>query len=142
MKIRYLLTLMILTSVVSSASADEDIYGVWKPTTYLNAGKELPVQGIMIITPEYFVANTTFDFDEDGVPEANANSGPITIEDGVIKLTQWMQLHWRVNSTDENFLRINVPEDIQYTIEDDRLVFHFSTGNKYISERMGAQVPN
>lgn len=142
MKIRHIAFLMILTSMISSVSADEDIYGVWEPTTYLNAGKELPVRGIMIITPEYFVANTTFDFDEDGVLEANANSGPITVEDGVIKLNQWMQLHWRTNVPDENFLRINVPEDIKYTIEGDRLIFHFVTGNKYISKRVGAKVSN
>ena len=70
----------------------------------------------------------------------------MTVEDGVIKLMQWMQLHWRPkegsgnfsnpNNPVGNFLRIDIPEEIHYTIEGDKLIFHFPSGNKYISQRV------
>ena len=97
------------------------------------------------MTPGYFVSNVTFDIEGDGILEGNANSGPMTVENGVIKLTQWMQLHWRPGkeadfsnpvNPDGNFLRIDIPEDINYTIEGDKLIFHFPSGNKFISIRV------
>lgn len=126
---------LLFISTASLAHADDDLYGVWKPTTYKIDGKDHPIKGIMIITPNYFVANTTFDLNEDGILEANANSGPLTIENGTIKVNQWMQLHWRQDDPAENYLRVNVPEDINYTIDGNQLIFHFPTENKYISER-------
>ena len=116
--------------------SDDDLYGAWSPLKYNIGGEAVPLRGIMIITPNYFVGNTTFDTDGDGVFEANANSGPITVENGVIKMIQWMQLHWRENDPEEHFLRIDIPEDIVYSVEGDRLIFHFPSGNKYISERV------
>ena len=122
--------------MVPSVYSDDDLYGVWSPFEYNLGGEAVSLRGIMIITPNYFVGNTTFDADGDGVIEANANSGPITIENGVIKMIQWMQLHWRENDPEEHYLGIDIPEDIVYTVEGDRLIFHFPSGNKYISERV------
>jgi len=118
------------------AQTDERLYGTWRPVTYEIAGQSTPVNGLMVITKKYFIGNITFDQDGDGVLEANANCGPITVEDGKINIVQWMQLHWRENDPEGNFLREGSPEEINYSIEDDRLVFHFPSGNRYISERL------
>ena len=88
---------MLYILLVPWGYADEALYGAWSPLEYNIGGESVPLRGIMIITPHYFVGNTTFDADGDGVLEANANSGPITVENGVIKMLQWMQLHWREN---------------------------------------------
>jgi hypothetical protein len=112
-----------------------DLYGVWETTEYNIGGTKLPLKGLMIITPDYFIGTTIFDSDGDGKLDANANSGPIAVEDGTIKLLQWMQLHWR-SGGEGHFLKEDVPEDINYTIEENRLIFHFPSGNKYISERL------
>ena len=120
---------------VFNVYSDDALYGTWNPIEYNIGGEVTALRGIMIITSDYFVGNTTFDADGDGILEANANSGPITIENGVIKMIQWMQLHWREKEPEGHFLRIDIPEDINYTVEGDRLIFHFPSGNKYISER-------
>ncbi len=136
MKLNYFCKFTLLFLTMSIAHADDDLYGVWEPIEYNIAGEALPLRGVMIITPGYFVGNTTFDIEGDGVLEANANSGPITVENGVIKLMQWMQLHWRVNDHEGHFLREDIPEEIHYTISEDRLFFHFPSGNTYISQRL------
>ena len=120
----------------AKAQTDERLYGTWHPVTYEVAGRPTPVEGLMVITKGYFIGNITFDQDGDGVLEANANCGPISVEDGRIKIVQWMQLHWRENDPEGNFLAEGVPEEVEYTIEDERLVFHFPSGNRYISERL------
>lgn len=132
--------------VSAAANCDENLYGTWEPLEYKMGEDSLPLRGVMVITPGYFVGNTTFDIEGDGVLEANANSGPITVEDGKMHLIQWMQLHWRGLeaapdfSNPENpqgtFLRIDIPEEIVYTIDDDYLIFHFPSGNQYISKRL------
>ena len=116
--------------------ADDAVYGVWKTLKYDIGDEAIPLKGLMIIAPGYFIGNTIFDVDGDGKPDANANSGPITIKDGKIKITQWMQLHWR-SGKEGHFLKENIPEDIDYTVEGNRLIFHFPSGNRYISERLG-----
>ena len=119
-----------------NAYADEQLYGTWRPVTYEIDGKITPLKGLMIITEGYFIGNVTFDKEGDGVLEANANAGPITVGNGTIKIIQWMQLHWRENSPADNFLNEDTTEEIKYTIEDQKLIFHFPTGNRYISERL------
>ncbi len=131
------LTLFALLCVCRPSFADEQLYGVWKTVEYQIGSTILPLEGLMIITPKYFISNTVFDADGDGHPDANANSGPITIEDGKIKLLQWMQLHWRSDGKG-HFLNTGIPEDIVYTVDGCRLIFHFPTGNKYISERLSS----
>lgn len=121
---------------VQDAGDQEDIYGVWRTTEYRIAGKEVQLNGLMIIEPGFLIANTTFDSNGDGILEANANSGPMVIDDGRIKLLQWMQLHWRPTQPAENFLRENVAEEIPYEIKGDRLIFNFPSGNSYTSERI------
>jgi hypothetical protein len=138
--------LMLGLLATSAVHGDDELYGTWKPVEYQMGENSMPLRGVMIITPGYFVGNTTFDVEGDGILEANANSGPITVENGKIVLMQWMQLHWRPNepeadfSNPENpqgtFLRTDIPEVIEYTVEGDQLVFHFPSGNKYISKRL------
>lgn len=135
MKQKITAVFMLFFILISAAHSDEDLYGTWIPLQYNLGDKVLDLRGIMIITPNYLVANTTFDTDGDGVLEANANSGPIIVENNTIKLNQWMQLHWRQKDLEGNFLRVDIPEDIIYSIEGDRLIFNFPSGNKYISER-------
>lgn len=133
--LRFGLWALLLVCSAAFGSDEEMPYGVWKTTEYHIDGTVLPLDGLMIITPGYFIGNTTFDADGDGELDANANSGPITVEDGKIRLLQWMQLHWR-SSGDGHFLKEDVPEDINYSVEDNRLIFHFPSGNKYVSVRL------
>ena len=135
------IVLLIITTIfaITPVYGDERVYGVWNTVEYNIAGSVVPMKGLMIITPGYFISNTVFDADGDGKPDANANSGSITIEDGKIKMQQWMQLHWRSNGED-HFLKEDIPEDINYTVEDNRLIFHFPSGNAYISERLSGFV--
>ncbi|MFT5351373.1 MAG: hypothetical protein ACI909_000936 [Planctomycetota bacterium] len=135
MRLQIISILLFFVLLVPVAHSDDDLYGTWGPSEYIVNGKLTPLRGIMIITPDYFVGNTIFDADGDGEPDANANSGPIVVVNGTIKLQQWMQLHWRSNG-EGHFLKEDVPEDIKYTIEENRLIFHFPSGNKYISERL------
>lgn len=120
---------------VTPNESDNPLYGVWETVEYNIVGTPVPLKGIMIITPGWFVGNVTFDADGDGIQDANANSGPIVVEGNVIKLMQWMQLHWR-SAGNDHFLKEGVPEDINFTIEGNRLIFHFPSGNRYISERL------
>lgn len=136
MKLKTICAFVLLALVAPVGQADEDLYGVWSPVEYVIGDKVYPLRGLMIFTPNYFVANTTFDLDEDGVLEANANSGSLTVENGTLKLDQWMQLHWREHEPEGHFLRVDVPENIDYTIEGDQLIFHFPSGNRYISKRL------
>jgi len=119
----------------TAASPTEALYGVWEPIEYRVAGETIPLRGLMIVTPGYFAGKTTFDMDGDGARDANANAGPIEIRDGTIHLQQWMQLHWR-SAGDGSFLKEDVPEDIPYEIDGDRLTFHFPSGNSYLSRRL------
>lgn len=140
-KAGFLLGLVLISTVVRAGDHDSRLYGTWRVTTYVIDGKSHPVDGLMIITPDYFMANTIFDLDKDGVPEANANSGPYVIEDNKIVLNQKMQLHWRPKNGAENFLRREIPEEIPYHFQDDKLVFRFPSGNGYLSTRIGGNIP-
>ncbi|MEJ8567941.1 hypothetical protein [Elongatibacter sediminis] len=116
-------------------ASDPELYGVWEPIEYVVDGTVTPLRGAMIVTPGYLVANAIYDGDGDGVLEANATSGPITVANNTITYMQWVQLHYRP-SGEGNELHENVEYDINYTIEDDRLIFHFPSGNRYISKRL------
>lgn len=133
--IKCLYLLCLISFLSNTAYADERVYGVWKTIEYNVGSKVVPLKGLMIIVPGYFIGNTLFESDGDGQLDANANSGPITIENGTIRMLQEMQLHWRSNG-EGHFLKEDIPEDINYTVEGDRLIFHFPSGNKYISERL------
>ena len=94
------------------------------------------MDGLMIFTPSYFSANSIWTTN-DGVVDANANSGPYFAENGNIIFSQWMQLHMRQGNTDESFLRTGIDEGSTYRFEsDDRLIIQFPTGNFYVLDRL------
>ena len=135
----FTLLLLICLSSTAFAKQDNPLYGVWKPITYTVQGVEYPLSGVMIITPGYMSANTIFKFSEDSPGDANANAGPYKLEGNKMILDQWMQLHWRPLHRDnpkEHFLSQGVIEEIPFVIEENRLIFSFPSGNKYISERL------
>lgn len=117
-------------------TSDDRLYGTWQTTHYNINGTDHDMKGLMIITPTYFIANTIFNIGDQTAPSANANSGPYVIEDGKIVITQWMQLHWRPNDENENFLTQGVVEEIPYRFEDGNLIFFFPSGNRYVSRRL------
>jgi hypothetical protein len=123
-------------AIAAADESDERLYGTWRTVEYTLGGRAVPLRGLMIITPRYIVGNTIFDEDGDGTPEANANAGSIEVAGGVIRILQWMQLHWRPNEPQAHFLREDVIEEIPYAIEGGRLIFRFPSGNRYVSERL------
>lgn len=118
------------------AESDARLHGTWRTVSYTVQGTVHEMNGLMIITPDYFMANTTFDIDGDGRVDGNANSGPYRTRDGKIVLTHWMQLHWRPADADGNFLSVGDVEAIPYRLEDGKLIFAFPSGNFYTSERL------
>lgn len=117
-------------------TSDVRLHGTWQTTHYNIDGKDYDMEGLMIITPGYFLGNTIYSIEGQAAPNANVNSGPYVIEDGKIVITQWMQLHWRPNDENENFLTQGVVEEIPYRFEDGNLIFFFPSGNRYVSRRL------
>jgi hypothetical protein len=117
-------------------TSDDRLYGTWQTTQYNLNGTDHDMDGLMIITPSYFMGNTIFNIEEHAAPSANANSGPYVIKDGKIVITQWMQLHWRPDDEKENYLTQGVVEKIPYRFEDGNLIFFFPSGNRYVSHRL------
>lgn len=111
------------------------LQGVWRPSTYVINDENLPLDGVMVITPRYLVANTTFR-SASGDVDANANSGSYYLEDGHIVMNQWMQLHYRPKNQAETFLAEDVIERIRYELRGDTLTFLFPSGNRYILHRL------
>lgn len=133
--------LILAVFLAPSASADQHdaLQGTWKPVSYIVDGVEYPLSGLMIITPGYLSANTLFKLSDESPGDANANAGPYELHGDKIIMNQWMQLHWRPQHEDDpeqHFLAQDVPEEIPYRVEGDRLIFHFPSGNKYISQRL------
>lgn len=126
----------VVTLAGEGNTSDDRLYGTWQTTHYYINGTDHDVTGLMIITPTYFIGNTIFNIEDQAAPSANANSGPYVIEDGKIVITQWMQLHWRPNDENENFLTQGVVEEIPYRFEDGNLIFFFPSGNRYVSRRL------
>lgn len=125
-----------LIGACDNKSEDSEMpYGVWRATFYEIEGVQHKQDGLIIITPDFLMSNTIFDADGDIYPDANANSGPIKIEDDVIVMEQWMQLHWRTADDEGNFLTQGVVERIPYKVEGDLLIFEFPSGNRYTSTR-------
>jgi hypothetical protein len=123
--------------ITSTVAVDKRLIGTWKPVSYTINGVKHDMRGLMIITPQYFMANTVFESSPGVWKGANANSGPYTLDGSNIVLTQWMQLHYRgehVQDPKETFLTEGVVEKINYTIENGNLVFNFPSGNHYVSE--------
>ena len=132
-----LIALSLFFILVGSVQAtDRRLYGSWKTSTYTLQGVDIPMDGLMIFTPSYFSANTIWS-GQDGVVDANANSGPYFAEDGKIIFSQWMQLHVRHGDQDESFLRTGIDEPSTYRFEtNDRLIIQFPTGNFYLLDRL------
>lgn len=140
MSIRLLL-IILSTSTLSACEAQQSIdpdspFGVWRASVYELDGVEHQQDGLIIVTPDYLMSNTIFQADNDDIPDGNANSGPISFDGDVIVMEQWMQLHWRTEDTGGNFLTQGVVERIPYIVEGDSLIFHFPSGNRYISKRL------
>jgi len=131
-----LATALVILAASTCNAEDQRLYGAWKPLLYSVQGVDHPMDGLIIITPKYFSANTFFSLSENSGGDANANAGPYEVVNGKIVVTQWMQLHWRPGSMDDSFLNHYAVEEIPYEIENDRLIFSFPSGNKYVSERL------
>lgn len=127
---------MVVALADGGETTDVRLYGTWQTTSYNVQGEDYEMDGLMIITPKYFVGNTIYSIEGQSAPNANANSGPYVIKDGKIFITQWMQLHWRPDDEKENYLTQGVVEEIPYRFEDGNLVFFFPSGNKYVSHRL------
>ena len=125
-----------VTQAGEGNTSDERLYGTWQTTHYNINGTDHDMEGLMIITPTYFIGNTIYNIEGQAAPNANANSGPYVIEDGKIVITQWMQLHWRPQDEKENYLTQGVVEEIPYRFEDGNLIFFFPSGNSYVSRRL------
>lgn len=144
--VRVLLLLVITLTQACSTRAeiikDESIQGVWKPIIYEFGGVEYPIEeGLMVITPTYLIATAIYDLDGDGQFDANSNHGPYKfIESGKLVMDQKMQLHWRTSDKEGHFFKRDIPEEINYTIEANRLIFHFpddrGASQRWISERV------
>ncbi len=127
---------LVIFSMSICIAEDQRLYGAWKPVLYTVQGVSYPMDGLIIITPNYFSANTLFSLSGNINSDANANAGPYKVVNNKIIVTQWMQLHWRSGDPDENFLSRGDVEEIPYKIENGSLIFEFPSGNKYISERL------
>jgi len=139
------LILVVLTqtsSVIAEDIKDETIYGVWKPINYEFGGNDHPIEeGLMVITSDYLIATAIYDLDGDRQSDANANHGPYKfIEPGKIVMDQKMQLHWRTADMEGHFFKKDIPEEINYTVEGNLLIFHFpddrGSRQRWISERI------
>jgi hypothetical protein len=120
----------------ASQPLDARVLGAWKPVSYTVNGQVHSMRGLMIITPDYFVANTIYQNSAGAWTEANANSGPYSVKNGKIALTQWMQLHYRPSNPKDMLLTEGIVEQIGYTLDNGKLVMHFPSGNSYTSERL------
>jgi len=132
-------TVLAILAMSACNAEDERLYGAWKPIIYNVQGVDHPMDGLILITPNYFSANTLFSLSDDTAGDANANAGPYEAVNGKIVISQWMQLHWRPGAPEENFLSRDEVEEIPYKIENEYLIFVFPSGNKYISERLPDQ---
>ena len=142
----FFIVVVVVLSQMSTTRAenmkDASIYGVWRPIIYEFGGIEHPIEeGLMVITPNYLIATAIYDLDGDGQSDANANHGPIEfVEPGKLMMDQKMQLHWRTSDNEGHFFKKDIPEEINYTVEGDRLIFHFpddrGASQRWISERV------
>jgi hypothetical protein len=124
-----------ITVEANSSIADPRLYGVWIPKTYIYDGKPHPMDsGLMVITPNFLIANAIYDLSEPRKtePDANANYGPYRITaPGVLVMQQQMQLHWRgpggekLVEGDGTFFHRGVPETIHYEVNGDKLTLRF-----------------
>jgi hypothetical protein len=131
------LTAFVVSPLVEPLSADTRLLGPWRAVTYTIAGKDYPMQGVFIFTPKYYSGVVRFRFSSSTIDDANGNSGPYRVDGNAIVFSQTVQLHLRPGDSKEPMLAHEGPDErATYTVDANRLVLTFPSGNRYLLERL------
>ena len=144
MRLSVLVILLSMMTVVPAAANDPDLMGVWEPVTYHIAGKDYPMEGLLMFSKGHFTANVRWQGSSTELDDMNAQAGRYRTEGSNLIFTSDFSADIHTGNPEGHGSHAPGPihynrgrkEVATYEIEGDQLIITFPGKNRYHAKRL------